>query len=320
MPSVVAKRLVIAVAVVELVSSLGINGFILAVNVLDWVRGSQLTSCDLLLSGLSGSQLCRQWFLMLDCFTVCGYLTMSPLEDWATTVLWQLTSQASLWLAACLSLLYFLKIGTFTHPGFMWLKCRVPRLGLQLLLGSLLVSAVSTLTLLLVASKAAPWGAFQGESRNFSYLLDWRRKSNIYLPLLLSLQFLLPLSIFLVSISLLVRSLLRHVRHMGFLATGHGDPSTKAHITATKTLVAFLFFYLLFVITNFLLFALDYPSSPGAFSTNLVLMGACASGNGIFLVLGNSKLRKAAEVLVTWATSPLRRPLGVTVAAAPSTA
>ncbi|XP_038621454.1 taste receptor type 2 member 7-like [Tachyglossus aculeatus] len=309
-----------AVAVAELVSTLGINGFILAVNILDWVRGGQVTSYDLMLSGLSGSQLCRQWFLMLDAFIASGYLTMSPLQVWATTVLWQLTSQASLWFATCLSLLYFLKIGTFTHPGFLWLKCRVPRLGLQLLLGTLLVSAISTLTLLLGASKAAPWGAFYGEVRNCSDLPDSRRILDFYLPLLLSLESLPPLSIFLVSISLLVSSLLRHVRHMGHLATGHGDPSPKAHITATKTLVAFLFFYLLFVIANFLVVTLDCPSSSGAFSTGLVLMGACASGNGIFLVLGNSKLRKAAEALVTWATRTLQRSFGVAVAAAPSAA
>ncbi|XP_015263252.1 PREDICTED: taste receptor type 2 member 40-like [Gekko japonicus] len=57
-------------------------------------------------------------------------------------IMWTFTNNVSLWFAAWLSVLYFVKITIFSHPFFLQMKQRFSRLLPWLLLGSVVFSAM----------------------------------------------------------------------------------------------------------------------------------------------------------------------------------
>ncbi|KAJ6653625.1 hypothetical protein lerEdw1_009059 [Lerista edwardsae] len=126
---------------VSIASLLG-NGFIIAVNSHSWFQNGKLVPCDLLLTCLSIFR-----FLM-QCATLSGqYIYISSPMDYTCTYIskgvdfvWMYFTMANFSGTTCLTVFYCVKVTTFAHPLFLWLKSRIDRLVPRMLIMSLIAS------------------------------------------------------------------------------------------------------------------------------------------------------------------------------------
>nr|XP_023495648.1 taste receptor type 2 member 41-like isoform X5 [Equus caballus] len=123
------------------------NGFIVLVLSREWMRSGRLLPSDMILISLGASRFCLQWVGMVRNF----YFFLHLVEYCRGTAWqffglhWDFLNSATFWFGTWLSVLFCVKIATFTHPTFLWLKWRFPGSVPWLLLGSLLVAFIVTL-------------------------------------------------------------------------------------------------------------------------------------------------------------------------------
>ncbi|XP_027697092.1 taste receptor type 2 member 41-like [Vombatus ursinus] len=234
---------IFAMVLYVLLCFLGImgNGFIVVVLGREWVRCHRLSPRDVILISLGASRFCLLWLGMTRDF--CSFLhlqySMEPTYQYLGIYL-DFLSSVTVWCAACLSVLFCVKIANFTHPIFLWLKWRVNGLVPWFLLVSLLISFI--VSMLFFVSNNALYQAFlQGAFSGNITLYDFTRNLEIhyFLPLKL-ITSSIPFSMFVVSTVLLITSLWRHSWRMQQSAHCTQDASTQAHTRALKSLVSFL--------------------------------------------------------------------------------
>ena len=109
------------------------------------MKNKKISTISFILAGLATSKFCLIWTIVID-----GFLKLfSPDVHSSGNLieyngyLWIVMNQSSIWFATCLSIFYFLKISTFSHRIFLWLKGRL-NMVLFLLLGCLLISWLPT--------------------------------------------------------------------------------------------------------------------------------------------------------------------------------
>ncbi|XP_067416928.1 taste receptor type 2 member 10-like [Emydura macquarii macquarii] len=194
--------------------------------------------------------------------------------------LWMFSNTVGLWFTACLSIFYCVKITSCKQPLFLRMKQRISVMVPKLLLGSLLVSSVSSIPCI--------WGensTVADTSWDVSYL---------YFILLYSAASFIPFIIFLTTSILLISSLWRHTRNMQNNATSFWDPSTEAHVRAIKAMISCLILY----IFNFV--AVSIQALPTCFTDRTwtpiitsIAIAAYPSGHSLILILINPKLKQA---------------------------
>ena len=109
------------------------------------MKNKKISTISFILAGLATSKFCLIWTIVID-----GFLKLfSPDVHSSGNLieyngyLWIVMNQSSIWFATSLSIFYFLKISTFSHRIFLWLKGRL-NMVLFLLLGCLLISWLVT--------------------------------------------------------------------------------------------------------------------------------------------------------------------------------
>ncbi|CAI9166254.1 unnamed protein product [Rangifer tarandus platyrhynchus] len=114
------------------------NGFIGLVNCIEWVKNGKVSSADFILTCLAVARIIQLWVTLLDSFVVglAPHLYATGKLVKVVILLWALTNHLTMWFATCLSIFYFLKIASFSHFFFMWLKWRMNRVLLVLFLAS----------------------------------------------------------------------------------------------------------------------------------------------------------------------------------------
>ncbi|KAJ6653607.1 hypothetical protein lerEdw1_009041 [Lerista edwardsae] len=123
------------------IASLLGNGFIRVVNSHSWFQSWKLVPCDLLLTCLSIFR-----FLM-QCATLWGQYTYitSPMDytcgyAWkGVGLVWMYFTLANFASTTCLTVFYCVKVTTFAHPLFLWLKSRIDWLVPYMLVMSVIV-------------------------------------------------------------------------------------------------------------------------------------------------------------------------------------
>ncbi|KAL0618312.1 Taste receptor type 2 member 62 [Plecturocebus cupreus] len=120
------KKAVILVIILFLLSLVAIagNGFVTAVLGKEWVLQRTLLPCDKLLVSLGASRFCLQWVVLGKTIYVFLYPTVFPYNPVLQflAIQWDFLNAVTLWFSSCLSVFYCVKIATFTHPVFLWLK------------------------------------------------------------------------------------------------------------------------------------------------------------------------------------------------------
>ncbi|XP_030047933.1 taste receptor type 2 member 40-like [Microcaecilia unicolor] len=242
-----------------------VNGFIMAVNGIDWVKTRNLNSIDIILITLSAARFCIQWELFLELIVSELYSDFFAQGGFDTTfyTISLFLELSGAWFACWLCVFYCAKIANFSHPLFIFVKLKISRILTWLLLGSILASFVTCIPI--------AWGLFNEYARNSTTDLPLNsctfinctlardeyqnkttteigrmRYNTVHLIPILSLGYSLPFFIFCVAVVLLIGSLWSHTRQINGNMMGFRNPSLKAHFIAIKVMASFLFFYLFY--------------------------------------------------------------------------
>ncbi|XP_036609521.1 taste receptor type 2 member 7-like [Trichosurus vulpecula] len=266
------------------------NGFIALVNFIDWVKKRKIYLVDLILTSLAISRIGLLFMMLLNIFIVIFYPEVFDCENIVKIIdsFWAITSQLSVWFATCLSVFYCLKIANFSHPLFLWLKWRMNRVILIILLASLLISVSISLSVTEQYNEDVKnWGSRKNKrnnTRNSAYF------NTLIFP---SLGTLFPFTVSLISFFLLILSVWKHIRKMKLNAMDARDPKTVIHFRAMKAVISFLILFVIYclacliAISNYFL-----PQRELAVIFGVIIASIYPSGHSFILIWGNIKLRQ----------------------------
>nr|Q4VHE7.1 RecName: Full=Taste receptor type 2 member 38; Short=T2R38; AltName: Full=Taste receptor type 2 member 26; Short=T2R26 [Rattus norvegicus]AAX99135.1 T2R38 [Rattus norvegicus] len=300
-----AKISFLFLSVVEFAVGIMANAFIVLVNFWDMVKKQPLNNCDIALLCLSITRLFLQGLLLLDAIQLACFQQMKdPLSHnyQAILTLWMSANQVSLWLAACLSLLYCAKIVRFSHTFPLHLASWVSRRFLQMLLVALLFSGVCTaLCLWDFFSRSHTVVTSMLHMNNTEFNLQIEKLNFFYSFVFCNVGSVPPSLVFLISSGVLVISLGNHMRTMKSQTRGSRDPSLEAHVRAIIFLVSFLCFY----VVSFCAALISIPllvlwHNKGGVMVCIGMMAACPSGHAAILISGNAKLKKVIVTILFW--------------------
>ncbi|XP_036994439.2 taste receptor type 2 member 3 [Artibeus jamaicensis] len=285
------------------------NAFIGLVNVSSWFKSKRISWSDFILTALALSRIVLLWILLADSIIVVFFFniyTDGPASS-VIDVLWTFTNHLSMWLATCLGVLYCLKIASFSHPTFLWLKWRVSRVVVWLLLGTLLISCASSISLIHEFQNYSLLHETPGIGNMTEHL---RKQMGEYqMAYVFKMLWYLPsLILSLASYILLILSLGRHMQQMRQNRTSPSDVSTEAHKRAIRIILSFLFlvlsYFLAFTMTSASYFL---PSHEMVKFIGQVIIMLYPAGHSFILILGNNKLKQTFVELL-WCESGHLKP------------
>ncbi|EDL29774.1 taste receptor type 2 member 123 [Mus musculus] len=295
---------------VEIVTGILGHGFIALVNIMDWVKRRRISSVDQILTALA---LTRFIYVlsMLICillFMLCPHLPRRSEMLSAMGIFWVVNSHFSIWLTTCLGVFYFLKIANFSNSFFLYLKWRVKKVILIIILASLIFLTLHILSLGIydqfsIAAYVGNMSYSLTDLTQFSSTFLFSNSSNVFLITnsshvflpINSLFMLIPFTVSLVAFLMLIFSLWKHHKKMQVNAKQPRDVSTMAHIKALQTVFSFLLLYAIY-----LLFLIIGILNLGLMEKIVILIFDHISGavfpisHSFVLILGNSKLRQAS--------------------------
>ncbi|XP_031236883.1 taste receptor type 2 member 110-like [Mastomys coucha] len=300
----------IIILFVELVIGILGNGFIALVNIMDWTKRRRITSADQILTALALTRLLFVWFMII-CILIsilCPHLLTRSKILISMGVIWVVNNHFSIWLATCIGVFYFLKIANFSNSLFLYLKWRVKKVVLVIILVSLIFLTLNILSLGMynqfsIYVYEGNMSYNLGDSTQFPRIFLFTNSSKTFLitnssHVLLpinSLFMLIPFTMSLVAFLMVILSLWKHHKKMKVNAKRPRDASTMAHIIALQTGLSFLLLY-----TIYLLFIVIGMLSLGSIGGKLIFLLDHISGivfpisHSFVLILGNRKLRQAS--------------------------
>ncbi|KAG8513723.1 LOW QUALITY PROTEIN: Taste receptor type 2 member 10, partial [Galemys pyrenaicus] len=291
-----AEDIFIVAITVESVTGLLGNGYIALASWRPWMKKRKGSSMNCILLSLASSRICLLFIIALD--SVFRVLKPHFYENHRLLLVfssfWALTNYLSMWFATCLNVFYLLKIANFSHPLFLWLKWRVDRVILWLLLGCLAISSLFSLIVTVTPRDGNKFHKTVAQRRNVTEMFHVSGSQDFNPMMFSNLFIFVPFSGSLLSFVLLMVSLWRHTKQMRLGVTHHRDPSTEAHVRAMKNVAFFLF--LLFVYCGAcLLVTFSYFMKEKKLA---VMFGEAASilypsGHSLILIIGNKKLKQA---------------------------
>ncbi|XP_010199024.2 taste receptor type 2 member 40-like [Colius striatus] len=289
----------ISIVAIEVVVGFIGNGFITAVNINNWIKSKKISSADMILLFLSISRFILQVTILMyihSLYFADVYKLASVYKVFGAV--WMFVNHASLWFSTWLSVLYCVKIINVTQQLWLQIKIRIAGMVPWLLLGSLVISSVTSLPLLWITPSAYLCSS-TGNCRENStaYVTDWD-SSQLYLLLLYSVGCFFPLVLSVVTSALLITSLWRHTRKMKYYVDTFRDPLIDVHVTAIKSVISFLILYLSSFVAQILLTLSTSQSKDNVkVAVSLVVAGAYPSLHSIVLIIVNSKLKLAFKIL-----------------------
>ncbi|XP_045711683.1 taste receptor type 2 member 3-like [Phyllostomus hastatus] len=284
------------------------NGFIGVVNVRSWFMSKRISWSDFIITALALSRIVLLWILLADSVIVVFFFNIYIYGSSGDIihVFWTFTNHLSIWLATCLGVLYCLKIASFSHPMFLWLKWRVSRVAVWMLLGALLFSCGSAISLIpqfQICFLLCETAGAGNVTEHFGKQMGEYQQIHV----LNMLWYILPLILSLASYILLILSLGRHMQQMRQSRTSPSDASTEAHRRAIRIILSF-FFLLLFYFLAFLVASSSYllPSSEMATIIGQLITMLYPAGHSFILILGNNKLKQTFVELLCCACGHLK--------------
>ncbi|XP_072508576.1 taste receptor type 2 member 134-like [Notamacropus eugenii] len=271
------------------------NGFIITVLGREWVRCRSLSPADTILASLGISRFFLQWATIFSNF----YTYFSPTNrSIYTGIFWSFTNTTTFWFTTWLAVFFCVKISSFTHPIFFWLKWRISRFVPWLLLWSIMISA-----LIFIPSFVKSYYIFQlPVTGNYSENTTVHSRIHAF-----QRHFFMPLHIFillinfilvLVSIISLISSLCRHLGNMQDHNVCRQDPTMQVHITTLKSLCYFLLLYTSNVLPLIITATDSISVCSSRFWVVEILTYAGISIHPAFLILNSSKLRRVLKKML----------------------
>ncbi|XP_007955068.1 taste receptor type 2 member 1 [Orycteropus afer afer] len=258
---------------------------------MDLIKTRTWTSLGLLLSCLSVSRVCLQLMLFYVTLIFLSLAELPSLSEYFAIAMF--VNESGLWFATWLGVFYCVRIANVAHQLFFWLKRRISRLIPWLILASLfyssIISVIYSKYMWLVPEKIL----LQYFSKNATTHSEAVSAVQYVLVFALSLPFL----IFLAAVLLLVFSLARHTRQMRRMVASTGDAGRSAPLSALLSILSFLILYLSHCMVGALFSSQIFQME------NLVLLctslgGMYPAAHSVILILGNSKLKQNARLLL----------------------
>ncbi|XP_053316477.1 taste receptor type 2 member 40-like [Spea bombifrons] len=231
---------------IEISIGIALNTFILITSLGLWLKHRNLKTIDLILvclgmarfllliSGAVGvsSVLVIHWLYRLNGFLKI-FLAFADFANFC-----------SLWFGTLLCVFYCVKITNYNHRLFVQLKMSISRMIPRLLLVSVAFSFVSALPFGLYVYEMPFYNSTNitgdANERQDILVVNYVKGSLFYLA-----GAAVPLTIFCTTMYVLIRSLKSHLDHMNTMNAGFRNPRLNAHINAIKSMLCFLFFYLI---------------------------------------------------------------------------
>ncbi|XP_074182091.1 taste receptor type 2 member 42 [Rhinolophus sinicus] len=283
------------------------NVFIVVVNCIDWVKSQKLSSADCILTCLAVSRIALLWITLYDSSVIVLWPHLYAINKTSKfiAIFWTLSNHLSTWFATCLSAFYFFKIANFSYPCFAWLRWRVGRVLLVLLLGSLFLLAFN---IELADTLSDFWASvYKMCERNSTCSPDVSKTQYLNTLIAYSFMYFVPFLLTLTSLLLLLLSLMRHTRNVQ-LNSSSRDFSTEVHKRAMKMVMSFLLLFMLHVsfilLTGWIFLTLEKHKA------SLFVMLASTvfpSAHSFILIWGNSKLRQIGLGLLWRLSCHLKR-------------
>ncbi|XP_010003220.1 PREDICTED: taste receptor type 2 member 9-like [Chaetura pelagica] len=286
---------VLAISLISLQTFAGmwINAFVFSVLCIAWVRKKSSNSNEKILVFLGCTRfwyLCFAWVssIIENIYPWCIYVRPVPQVVLAFQTFFNCSS---LWVSAFRSVFYCTKIANFQHSFFIHLKVKIDRIVPWVLLGSLLLSLGMGILLYKVIDEAVCDNINCTSTGNV-----WKLNINVhqhFLPVyfLHGFAYAIAFTAVISSALLLLFSLWRHKHKMQMKSLK--NVSMDAHIKAMKSILSFLFLYII----NFigLVFNLIYLTKKGnALSLlTVVLQDTSPTVYCLILIFSNPKLKKA---------------------------
>ncbi|NXH46917.1 T2R40 protein, partial [Dicaeum eximium] len=262
---------------------------------------------DMIMISLCSSRITLQCWTILDLFLTI-FCEPSNYEENMYGVLkagYMFLNYCILWFGAWLSVFYCIKVGSFTHSFFIWLKLRIARLVPWILLASWFCSVAAAIPyawrVYRVHNFTAPLSM-----TNSSVMRTARKDSLALLSYICNAGIGLPLILSVISSILLIQSLCVHNRRMQNNASGFRDPSLEAHMKAIKSVCSLLIFYVTYFIAfTFLLYDFFLHLSTSK-AICIAIMAACPTGHTMVLIWSNPKFQELPARIWHHTNCPVR--------------
>ncbi|XP_075779245.1 taste receptor type 2 member 7-like [Pelodiscus sinensis] len=280
----------------ELIVGMIANGLMVVVNCLEWIRSRNLSYCDMILTSLGISRFFLQCMIIINSAVYQMFSEDNAFLALMGTINFvsNFVNTLSLWFATWLSVFYCAKIANFSQPLFFWLKCKILGLMPQLLMGTLLVSFVTSLPSVNSVNRKYINNSVTYLSGNttgeWTYYANF--SSGLFVLYMLSHSF--PFIIFIVSSALLIMSLWRHTKRMEKNTGRCRDTVTQVHVRAIQGQLSFIFFHITYFVAQVILFTGLFSNSLSNAMWCIAIMVAYPAGHSVILVLSNPKLKKVA--------------------------
>ncbi|XP_015343683.1 taste receptor type 2 member 16 [Marmota marmota marmota] len=226
----------IIIYVLESLTTIAQSSFMVAVLGRKWMQVKRLSSVEMILISLGICHFCLQWTSVLNNF---GSYFNYNYTFRNIAIIWEFTNILTFWLTSLLAAFYCVKISSFTHPIFLWLRWRILRLVPWLLLGTLILSCVAFIPSVIRNRKQIQLITMKHLPGNST----WTERFHLFEQYFFKAEtigvLLVPFLLFLASMVLVMASLIRHREQMQQHNSGHCNSSTQAHRTALKSLATF---------------------------------------------------------------------------------
>ncbi|XP_075718018.1 taste receptor type 2 member 1-like [Rhinoderma darwinii] len=274
-----------------------LNLFIVVMNFTWWLKGQALQSIDIIITSLGSVRII---LLIIYIFVVLMSDDLIVPVDDSDGTSYRITAIlfvifCSLWWGTVLGTFYCVKITIYRNKLFLRLKMNISSMVPWILVGSMVISFISSLPGL--------WDVISVDYRNFTSFDSGNISINEGIPYLktkflnlIIINFagtIIPLLIFCVSIYLLIVSVLKHTKNLNSNHSGFTKAQLEAHKNVIINLVSFLFFYLLFFINSNLLVFTLYTKDSIFIYLCCICVSSYPSLHSILLIVGNAKLKKS---------------------------
>ncbi|KAM4902818.1 taste receptor type 2 member 9-like [Sylvia borin] len=283
----------LAIISLEAFAGMWINGFILCVLCIGWVKKRTLNSNDKILLVLSWSRIssvCFSWVNEFFSVIYPNYFYVHPilqiLASFAT-----FSNYSNLWVSACLCVFYCIKIANFRNSFFIYLKVRIDRMVPWLLLGS----GISALAMGIIVYDHNE----TVQSKNLTFTCRgnfWEeiiRMDKHFFPTSFLIGFGYAASFMAVILSavFLLFSLWRHKHKMQ--TNSMKDLSVEAHIRAMKSILSFLVMYSINFVCLILTIIDTMKNEKNMILPAYMYLYAFPGVHSLILICSNPKLEKA---------------------------
>ncbi|XP_005078114.1 taste receptor type 2 member 16 [Mesocricetus auratus] len=221
------------------------SGLTVAVLCREWMNFQRLSPVEMILISLGMSHFCLQWASVLYNF---GTFYRPVYVFWKASVIWEFMNILTFWLTSLLAVFYCVKVSSFTHPIFLWLRWKILKLVPWLILGALIASCLSIIPSVAKYHIQMELITLDHLPRNSSLIIRLKMFEQYLSNPLKMIGFGVPFLVFLVSIILLIVSLVRHWGQMKEYDI-NSSSNIKAQSTVLKSLATFFVFFTSYFLT-----------------------------------------------------------------------